>query len=47
MAVSRADVGPALSLYLETPRVLLEILITFHIGDEIEVLLRLLAEAYV
>ena len=34
-------------LYLETPRILLEVLITFHISDEIKVLLRLLAEAYV
>jgi hypothetical protein len=47
MAVRGADARPVLSLYLETPRFLLEVLVTFHIGDEIKVLFRLLAKAYV
>jgi len=47
MAVRGADVRPVPSLYLETPRFLLEVLITLHIGDEIKVFFRLLAEAYV
>lgn len=38
---------PVLSLYLKTPRFLLKVLITLHIGDEIKVLFCLLAEAYV
>ncbi len=46
-AVRGADGKPVLSQYLKTPRFLLKALITFHIGDEIKVLFRLLAEAYV
>lgn len=47
MAIRGTDVWLILAPYLETPRILLEVLITFHIGDEIKVLFRLLAEAYV
>jgi len=45
--VRGADVTPVPFYYLETPGFPLEALVTFHIGDEIEVLFRLLAEAYV
>ena len=47
MVVSGVDVMPMLSLYLEPPRFLLEVLRTFHIGDEVKVLFSLLTEAYV